>query len=251
MNNNKIFKEKLSIEETQISLVTDIENNNLKEFIIKNRNELKKFIQTHPNFLKSLKPVIEENNSPKIAELMIKASKIANVGPMAAIAGTIAEISVDYLTYQGSKFSIVDNGGDISFINKKNKKKVICGIYTGKSPLNGKIAFEFKNYNYPIGICSSSGTVGFSLSYGRSDCVSIIAKKSSIADALATTIANDVNGKTDYEAVENGLITADKLRKNFTGGLIIVGESIGTIGKLPKIVEINDEDLFNDLDKEY
>lgn len=236
MKDNKIFNEKLSIDETKINLVTDIENNSLKKYIIKNRNELKTYISKNPNFAKSLKPV-EENNSPKIAKLMIKASKIGNVGPMAAIAGTIAEISINYLIEQGSEYSIIDNGGDISFINKKNKKNVICGIYAGESPLSGKIALKFKNYKYPMGICSSSGSVGFSLSYGRSDCVTIIAKKSSIADALATAIANDVNGKTDNAAVEKGLLTADKFREHFIGGLIIVGESIGTIGKLPKIIE--------------
>ena len=237
MNDNKIFKEKLSINETQINLHTDIKKNNLKEFIIQNRFELIKYIETHPSFLKSLKPVSEEVNSPKLVELMINASKIANVGPMAAVAGAISEISLGYLESHGSKYSIVDNGGDVSFINKMSRKKVICGIYPGESQLNGKLALEFKNYKYPIGICSSSGTVGYSLSYGRADCVSIIAKKSSIADALATAIANEVNGKTDQKAVENGLTAADKFKNNFIGALIIVGETIGTLGKLPKIIE--------------
>jgi len=237
MNEKRIFKEKLSIDETQLNIVTDIGNNNLKQYIIKNRNDLKKYISTHPNFLKSLKPVPQGKNSPRIAKLMIEASKLANVGPMATIAGTIAEISIDYLIDQGSSYSIIDNGGDISFINKVDKKKVICGIYAGKSPLSGKIAFKFKNFDYPIGICSSSGSVGFSLSYGRSDCVTIIAKRSSIADALSTAIANNVNGITDDDAVEKGLLAADKFKEEFIGGLIIVGEAIGTIGKLPKIIE--------------
>ena len=243
MKDNKIFKESLSIDETNIKFLTDIENNNLRDFIFENRNKLKKYILTHPSFLKSLSPVHGEKNLPKIVKLMIEASEICNVGPMAAIAGTISEISIDYLIDLGSKYSIVDNGGDISFINKINKKKVICGIYAGKSPLSGKIAFEFKNYKYPIGLCSSSGTVGFSLSYGRSDCVTIIAKKTSIADSLATAIANEVNGKTDNDAVERGLLAADKFRKHFIGGLIIVGEAIGTIGKLPKIIETHDFDV--------
>ena len=248
---NKLFKEKLSIDETQINLLTDIGNNNLTEYITKNRNELKKYILNHPNFLKSLKPIPFKKNSPKIAKLMINASQIANVGPMAAIAGGISEISIDFLINKGSNYSIVDNGGDIAFINNEKNKKVICGIYAGKSPLSGKIAFEFKNNEKSVGICSSSGTVGFSLSYGRSDCVTIIAEKSSIADALATAIANDVNGKTDNNAVEKGLLTAEKFRKHFIGGLIIVGETIGTIGKLPKIIETKDKTIFNDFKEEY
>ncbi len=241
--NKKIFKEKIAIEETQINLSSDIKDNELNEFINKNRIILNKFIKENPKFLRSLKPV-KTKNPPKIAKIMSEASEIGNVGPMAAIAGSISEISIEYLINKGSKYSIVDNGGDVAFINKFTNKKVLCGIYAGESPLSGKIALEFKNYKTPLGICSSSASVGYSFSYGRSDCVSVIAKKASVADSLATAIANKVNGKLDEDAVINGINASEKFKDDFIGVLIIVGESIATNGRLPKIVEVENLNEF-------
>ncbi|KZX16247.1 hypothetical protein MBCUT_09830 [Methanobrevibacter cuticularis] len=244
---NSVFHEKIVIDETNINLVSDIEKNDLNSFITKTRLELKDYILKTPEFARTLKPYNPNKKvESKVVKLMIEASNIANVGPTAAIAGTISELSLEYLIKQGSSYSIVDNGGDIAFINKN--KRVICGIYAGNSPLSGKIAFEFKNQENPIGICSSSGSVGYSTSYGRSDCVTIISKKASISDALATSIANHVNGKSDEDAVENGLNASEEFKDHFIGALIILGESIGTIGKLPKIVEVNESSILNNID---
>ncbi|MCL2687926.1 MAG: UPF0280 family protein [Methanobrevibacter sp.] len=295
------FSKKISIDETNINLISDIdiEKHNIEDFIISERNLLKDYMVKNPLFAKTLKPYkpynhsnhykisksneLDENKTkhkpqfetnkskklqinkpeelqtnksekfqtnkpeklqtnnkklPKIIELMITAANIAKVGPTATIAGTISELTLDFLIKTGSKYSIVDNGGDIAFLNNY-EKKVIFGIYAGKSPLSGKIGLEFKpkKKNYPLGICSSSASVGYSLSYGRSDCVTVIANQASIADGLATSIGNKVNGKLDSAAVENGLNFAEEFEEYFIGALIIVGETIGTIGKVPKIVE--------------
>ncbi|RBQ22763.1 hypothetical protein ALNOE001_15490 [Candidatus Methanobinarius endosymbioticus] len=108
---------------------------------------------------------------------------------------------------------------------------------------------EFKPKSQSIGVCTSSGSVGYSISYGRSDCVTVIAKEASVADGLATSIGNKVNGKLDSDAVENGIVYAKKFKNHFIGALIIVGESIGTIGKLPKIVETNNDYISNDFEE--
>lgn len=171
---------------------------------------------------------------------MIFASEIANVGPMATVAGTIAELSRNYLINKGSKHTIVNNGGDISFITNK---KVICGIYAGKSQLSGKIAMEFKNRK--LGVCSSSGTVGYSFSYGKADCVSVISENTAIADGLATGIANKVKGKTEEIAINKGLSYCEEFKENYEGVLIILGDKIGTIGKIPKIINIQNWNLNN------
>ena len=284
-----LFKKKIIIEETKINLVSDInitnnninninsennENNNnnnnnnnkinknntfntynLNDFIKNQRNQLKKYISENPLFAKTLKPYTSYKSSeiPKIIELMINGSKIANVGPTATLAGTIAELSLDYLIKNGSKCSIVDNGGDIAFLNNNAKKKVVLGIYAGDSPLSGKIGLEFKleKKNQKFGVCSSSGSVGYSISYGRSDSVTVIANQASIADGLASAIGNNVNGKLDKDAVENGLIAAEGYMEHFIGALIIVGESIGTIGKVPKIIETENININSNFKDKY
>lgn len=281
---NTLYKKRIEIEETKINLVSDItnydnyndnhENNNdnknnnnnnnnnnkynkdvknniegLKKFIINQRKQLKNYIKNNPMFAKTLEPYkikeTENRDIPEIIKLMINGSKIANVGPTATLAGTIAELSLDYLIEQGANYSIIDNGGDIAFLNNYKKEKVVFGIYAGNSPLSGEIGFEFKfkKKNQKFGVCSSSASVGYSISYGRSDCVTVIANQASVADGLATSIANDVNGKKDEDAVENGLITAEKFEEHYIGALIIVGESVGTIGKLPKIIETKNNDI--------
>lgn len=277
---NTLYKKRIEIEETKINLVTDIINCNnnyndnyndfyndnytdkndnkntkdniksLENFIISQREQLKNYMKHNPLFVKTLEPYrIKESEKthriPKIIKLMINGSKIANVGPTATLAGTIAELSLDYLVEQGSNYSIIDNGGDIAFLNNHNSEKVLFGIYAGTSPLSGEIGFEFKfkKKNQKFGVCSSSASVGYSISYGRSDCVTVIANQASVADGLATSIANNVNGKKDEDAVENGLIAAEKFKEHYAGTLIIVGESVGTIGKLPKIVETKNNDI--------
>lgn len=279
MNNIKIFKKELSIEETNLNVLSDIDinsnfdnnnnnnkirddynknhnkENNLDEFILNQRNRIKEYMVNNPLFAKTLKPYKIKNlentsEIPKVIKLMVDGSKIANVGPTATLAGTIAELSLDYLVKNGSNYSIINNGGDIAFLNNYNKEKIVFGIYAGNSPLSGKIGFEFKfkKKYQKLGACSSSASVGYSISYGRSDCVTIIADQASIADGLATSIANSVNGKKDEDAVENGLNAAEQYKENFIGALIIVGETVGTIGKLPKIIETQNTGINKDFE---
>ena len=99
-------------------------------------------------------------------------------------------------------------------------KDVIMGLYAGTSSLSGQIGFKIKHENTPMGICTSSGTVGHSISLGRADSVTIFADEASIADALATSIANEAKGDLDQDAVQNCLDRADDFKSNFRGVMI-------------------------------
>ena len=153
---------------------------------------------------------------------------------MACVAGTISELSLNYLIENNSKNSIVENGGDIALINNKT---ALCGIYSNNEILGNEIAFEIRPRKRPLGICTSSGKIGHSISFGLSDSVTVIGDSPSIADGLATRIANDVTGETSEDKVANALETSENFREFFKGMLIICDDNIGTIGKLPKIVE--------------
>jgi ApbE superfamily uncharacterized protein (UPF0280 family) len=237
-----MFKTSFDLQETKLNIISDIDPVFLKEFITSKRNELKRYISTDYNFFNSHIPIDVESES-QIIKTMVEAAKIANVGPMAAVAGTISELTLKELLKKGSKFSIVDNGGDIAFINQN--KDMTCGIYSGNSSLSAELGFKFKPQKSPMGLCTSSGTVGYSFSYGRADSVSVIASKASIADTIATAIGNNVLGKKDSEAVENGLNTALTFEEHFIGMLIILGDSIATIGKLPKLITLKKEGISN------
>ena len=230
----------IDYKETHIRLRTDLEKHNLKGHIISIRNELERHIQKDQDFLLALEPIRRDESLPLIVKTMIDSSNIADVGPMACVAGTISEMSLDYLIANDSKYSIVENGGDIALINDK---EVLCGIYSNNQVLGNDIAFKIKSRKKPLGICTSSGKIGHSISFGSSDSVTVISRSTSIADGLATRIANEVNGKSSEDKVSNALECSENYKEFFEGVLIISGNHVGTVGKLPKIIETNEFDV--------
>lgn len=227
--------EEIDLDQTHIRLTTDLENNNLKQYIFKIRNDLKRYIRKNQDFLVSLEPLkFKEDDLSPIVLKMYESSSCAEVGPMACVAGTISEMSLDYLIENESAYSIVENGGDIALINDT---KVLCGIYSNNEILGNNIAFEIKKREKPLGICTSSGKIGHSISFGESDSVTVISNSPSIADGLATRIANEVTGEDSEDKVSNALETAENYREFYNGVLIISDDNVGTVGKLPKIVE--------------
>jgi len=198
--------------------------------LLKHRTSLGKYIEHYPLFLTTLEPYQAETDAPLIVKQMSQASQIAGVGPMAAVAGAIAEaVGRDLLAF--SPEVIVENGGDIFL---KTVKKRLVGIYAGQSPFTEKIAFEISPRETPLGICTSSGTVGHSLSLGSADAVIVISPSTALADATATAIGNKV------KASENISQTLEKAQEipGLQGVVVITGDKMGIWGKA-KIVPLN------------
>lgn len=230
-----MYFEEINIDQTHIRLTSDLDNSDLKHYIYMIRQDLKRYISLNQDFLISMDPLrYDSDNLTPIVLKMYESSAKADVGPMACVAGTISEMSLNYLIENGSDYSIVENGGDIALINDKS---VLCGIYSNNEILGNNIAFKIKSRKKPLGICTSSGKIGHSISFGQSDSVTVISKSPSIADGLATRIANEVTGKDSESKVSNALEIAEGYREFFNGVLIISGENVGIVGKLPKIVE--------------
>jgi hypothetical protein len=163
------------------------------------RSDLETYIIKNPNFMTSLVPVEFDENAPNIVKEMMKAGKQAMVGPMAAVAGAIAqEIGFRLLKAYQPDDVIIENGGDI-FLSAKHSLDV--AIYAGNSPLSMKLALEIPFEFLPCGVCTSSGTVGHSLSFGKADAVVVGHKNAAIADAFATKLANRVKVKADIQDV--------------------------------------------------
>lgn len=193
------------------------------------RQPLEKYIAEHPLFLHSLEPLPVEEDAPGIVKLMAEAGRCARVGPMAAVAGAIAEL-IGAELLQFSDDLIVENGGDI-FI--KTSIKRLIGIYAGKSVFTGKIALEIDPGTAPCGVCTSSGTVGHSLSLGMADAAIVLSKSTALADAAATAVGNMVKSVDDVPAaVEYG-----KGIVGISGIVVIAGDRMGVWGdaKLVKL----------------
>ncbi len=230
------FNENISIKETNINLKTEskLYIKLAKKIILSERRNLENYILKHPEFLTSYVPIKIHNDAPEIVTIMANAGKNANVGPMASVAGTISQIIVEKALKNGCKNIIVENGGDIAILSKKD---VVVGLYAGNSSLSGNIGFklDYEKTSKGYGVCTSSGTVGHSVSFGNADAVVVFANESSIADAAATSIGNFANGAPD-EAINNCLEQADNI-ENIDGVFVVVGEYAGKMGKIPKLVK--------------
>ena len=200
--------------------------------VLKHRASLEKYIEHHPLFLTTLEPYQAEKDAPAIVREMSMASQIAGVGPMAAVAGAIAEaVGRDLLPF--SPEVIVENGGDIFL---KTSRKRLVGIYAGQSPFTGKIALEIKPREIPLGICTSSATIGHSLSLGSADAVIALSPSTPLADAIATATGNMVKDREDIPEAIKG---AQKI-EGLYGMVIIKGDKIGIGGKV-KIVSLSQD----------
>jgi uncharacterized protein len=195
-----------------------------RESILKHRGYLEAYIERYPEFATTLSPWPLFEPAPKIVRDMVWASHQAGVGPMAAVAGALAEHVGKDLLEESSEL-IVENGGDI-FLKTDSPSNV--GIFAGKSPLSLRIGIRIYPKDVPISVCTSSGTVGHSKSRGKADAVCVVSQSCCLADALATAIGNLVSMEKDIpKGIEFG-----KQVPGVEGILIIVNKKIGVWGNI-------------------
>jgi len=199
------------------------------------RREIERFIIVRPEFRWSLEPLRLKGEYPRVIELMSRAAEIADVGPFAAVAGSISQIAAEAAHEAGAKNVLVENGGDIAIISDMEFR---VGIYAGGAGTSGKIGFLVRREDLPIGICTSSGTVGHSVSLGQADAVVAVANEASVADAAATSIANAVRGADIESSIERGLDRGHDIPE-IRGCLIVRGGHIGTSGKLLELIRVS------------
>ncbi len=194
------------------------------KLVTKYRDSLERYIERHPSFLTCLEPLPVSDDAPRIVKLMSESAGKVGVGPMASVAGAIAEfVGTELLAF--SPEVIIENGGDI-FLKSLGKR--IVGIYAGKSPLTGKISLEIDGADTPLGICTSSGTVGHSLSFGKADAVVVLSQSAILADAAATAIGNLIKQSGD---IPSGIEFAKGV-EGLKGLLIIKDDKVGLWGEV-------------------
>lgn len=190
--------------------------------IEKFRKQIEEYIARDPEFHTTLKPYEVDSKAPPVIREMARYASLAGVGPFASVAGAIAEyVGRDLANH--SPQVIVENGGDI-FI--KSTKDRTVGVYAGSSSFNKKVALEIAAGETPMGICTSSGTIGHSLSFGKADAVVALSRSTLLADAAATSIANLIKSRTD---ISQGIEFAQKI-EGLTGVVIIKDDKMGAWG---------------------
>jgi len=220
-----LITQEVIVGETDILISAEKDVKDIAEKLVeKYRTEIEDYIRRHPDFKTNLEPLDLVLPASEIIKDMILASKAAGVGPMASVAGAVAEFTgKELLSY--SKQIIVENGGDI-FISSGKERTIT--IFAGGSPLSNKLSIKVKPEDTPVGVCTSSGTIGHSLSFGKADACVIMAQSASLADAVATATCNRVKKKEDIKPALKFAISIKEIR----GALIVYKKDFGVSGNI-------------------
>lgn len=200
------------------------------EEIVRQRQILEDYIRRHPAFRTSFEPIELLPDAPEVAQRMARAAGSVGVGPMAAVAGAMAELAAQAGLAAGASEAIVDNGGDV-FVQATSP--VVIALHTGTAKLADRLAFSLRPEDTPISVCSSSGKMGHSTSLGRCDLATVVARDGALADAAATQAANLVRTIDDVDAALERIMAIDGI-----DGLVIVKDDrVGLAGHLPALVK--------------
>jgi uncharacterized protein len=226
----EILREHFQLKETIVTIFAregrhiDAARKSIRE----QRSYLENFIRKDPFFQITLEPyVLLENDAPPIVKQMIERSAVFGIGPMAAVAGAIAGFAVQAMMDEGATYAVVDNGGDICILNDQ---PIAVGIYAGSSPIKD-LAFQLPARQRPLGICTSSGTVGPSISFGSADAAAVISQDVALADAAATALGNAVTAKGPLQECFQAID-----QPGIEGALVIRGDKMALWKELPTML---------------
>ena len=240
----KIFKSHFSVKQSDITIISESKSAILraKNTFFFHRKNLERYIKKHNEFLTSFSPV-KVNTRFRIINLMAKVAFICEVGPMASVAGALADLMLEPMKindnskeigYIPAEIALVENGGEISI---DSIKPMTIALFAGYNELNLNIGFLIEKKDCPLGIGTSSATIGYAISLGQADAVTIFAENAALADAAATKIGNLVKGKDIEASIKKGLDAVDDIY-GISGALISRENKVGHTGKLPKLIKI-------------
>ncbi|MCW8802351.1 MAG: UPF0280 family protein [Candidatus Bathyarchaeota archaeon] len=234
MTSKKLFKQAFRYKESDCTIVSDkkagIET--AKTSIKRNLQLLEEYIKKNPRFLFSLAPV-PVTEGPEVAHLMAQASKKAKVGPMAAVAGVIADLAVKDMVDSGCKVAVVEDGGEAYAVSNQ---PIDVGFAAGHEPLSKEMGFRLKEF--PVGVATSSGKFSHAFSFGDADAVTIFAVNAGLADAAATAVANLITGEDVEATIKKGVNAALSI-EGVKGVFILYREIVGKGGQVPDTIKLN------------
>ena len=204
-----------------ISAVRDL-SETAARLVAELRVPLESYIAAHPRFAESYAPLQVDAGAPEMVRAMADGAAAAGVGPMAAVAGAIAERVARGLAAHSPEV-IVENGGDLYVMGTVDR---VIALWAGASPFTGRLGLKLGAQMLPTAVCTSSGTIGHSTSFGHADTVTVLAPDAALADAAATALANLVRSEADIDRA----IAAGRAIDGVLGIVVTVGERVGAWG---------------------
>jgi ApbE superfamily uncharacterized protein (UPF0280 family) len=202
------------------------------------RAMLETYISHNTSFSETLHSYPINPDAPRIIKLLSESTLPFNVGPMAAVAGVLADLAVEAMIKNKASIAIVENGGEISAISNE---PFTVGFYAGQNLLSNEIGFQIDPSECPIGIATSSATVSHALSFGEADAVTVFASTSGVADAAATAICNSVRGKNIPRSIAKSFEFIKTIEHLIRGVLIVREDHVGSVGQLSRLVNISQD----------
>jgi len=236
MTKKQLFKQAFRLKESNCTIISDKESGveTAKSSIEHNRLKLEAYIKENPQFLHSFEPV-PVDDGPEVARLMAEASAKAGVGPMAAVAGVLADLAVEEMVSDGCKVAVVENGGEVSAVSDQ---PVDVALAAGDAPLSREMGFRLKKF--PIGVATSSGLYSHAFSFGEAEAVTVFAVDAGVADAAATAVANLIKGDDVDGVIRQGIERALGI-EGVKGVFILYRGVVGKGGKVPELIKVNPE----------
>jgi uncharacterized protein len=230
---SKLFKEAFSYKDSNCTIIADKQRGfvTAKRSICKNREQLEQYIFNNPKFKYTLKPY-PPPQEPLVAKLMAESAEKAKVGPMAAVAGVLADLAVQEMVADGCAVAVVEDGGEVSAMSDR---PIDVAFAAGDEPLSKH--FGFRLTDFPSGLATSSGRFSHALSFGDAEATTVFCRDSGLADAAATAVGNVIKGEDSTVAIQRGIEIA-KTIDGVQGVLILYQGCVGTWGKIPLIIKI-------------
>lgn len=191
------YRFQVGVEQTDLLIVAEKELQvEIADYVSRVRGEIKNWIMFHPDFAESLVPVDVPDSAPEIVRAMARAAEVCNVGPMAAVAGAVAQAVGDRFVTESPNI-LVENGGD-TYLHSTRERVVALLAEPDSGALVG---LKIEEASFPVAVCASSGVIGHSLSLGTGDLVAVRSSDARLADAAATALCNMLRGESDIDHV--------------------------------------------------
>ena len=193
-------------------------------FVRELRGEMDEWISRRPDYAQALVPC-EAGEAPEIFREMSAVAHRSRIGPMSAVAGAVAQKTGEAQRREfGLREVLVENGGDIY---ADICRDMDISVFAGTSPLSEKVGLHIEAAEAPLGICTSSGTVGPSLSFGKADAVMIVCRDALLADTYATAFANRIQTADDIPAC----LEAIRQQEDILAAIAIKDDQMGICGQ--------------------
>ncbi|MDR0477554.1 MAG: UPF0280 family protein [Desulfobulbaceae bacterium] len=219
------------VEESDLYILTDADagqgENLARERLLFYRQQLERYIQRRPEFLTSLVPLEDDKLAPPLIRDMLAAASLAEVGPMAAVAGAVAEYVGRDLLAAGKREVVIENGGDVFLARRQ---ETVVEIFAADSLHSGRVGVKLAVAAMPAGLCTSSATIGHSLSFGSADAATVLADSAVLADAAATRLGNMIGPEHGRDCGIAAALQQTLAIPGVRGVLAIRGKLLGAAG---------------------